>query len=177
MSIATALVGSLLVTPLSAQTYVTDLDNLIETLPPSRSVERATGPTLEYALSLAKAVSDECAAQGGKASVLITDSVGEAVVLLSGDGAGVRAQVINITKVNAALRYKLSSGEVQDRAEHDPELANEIKANPRIGTVRRGAFLLFDGEEIIGAIAASGMGSGEANEACIQAAMARMSEG
>src|SRR6185312_11128285 len=100
---------------------------------------RAKGPALTPSVQAAQAAVAACAANGYKVTALITDSGGDPVVLLSGDGAAVRTQAIARTKVAAALKYKMSSGEVVAKAKTDPKLDAEIKADPAIGTARQGA--------------------------------------
>jgi len=113
--------------------------------------------------------------QGERVSVLVTDSVGEPVVLLSGDGAGMRSQLITSTKAAAAVKYRMSSGEVAKKAKTDPKLTAEIAANPNIGTIRAGALLLMNGAELVGALAVSGAKQSlDQDEACAQAALAKV---
>ena len=77
---------------------------------------RAKGPALTPSVEAAQAAVAACAANGYKVTALITDSGGAPVVLLSGDGAAVRTQDIARSKVAAALKYKMSSGEVAAKA-------------------------------------------------------------
>jgi uncharacterized protein GlcG (DUF336 family) len=117
-----------------------------------------------------------CTTNGYKTTVLVVDSAGVPVVMLSGDGASERTQAIAATKVAAALRYNMSSGEVTNRAKTDAALAAEIKADPKIGTVRQGALLLKAGNDTIGAIAASGAPGGDKDEVCSQAAVDKIKD-
>ena len=94
--------------------------------------------------------------------------------MLSADGAGSRAQLVNITKAEAALKYKMSSGEVQKKAMADPKFNAELLANPRIGMMRAGGFPIMEGKDVVGAIAVSGMLNGDNNEACYKAAVAKL---
>jgi uncharacterized protein GlcG (DUF336 family) len=154
-------------------TYVPSVPARIEGMP--RDLPRAKGPSLNYAIQLAKAAVDECAAKGERVSVLVTDSVGEPVVLLSGDGAGMRSQLITSTKAAAVVKYRMSSAELAKKAKTDPQLAAEIAANPNIGTVRAGALLLMSGTELVGALAVSGSRkSMDHDEVCAQAALAKV---
>jgi len=132
---------------------------------------RAKGPALTPSVQAAQAAVAACAANGYKVTALITDSGGDPVVLLSGDGAAVRTQAIARTKVAAALKYKMSSGEVVAKAKTDPKLDAEIKADPAIGTARQGAVLIMNGGDILGAFAVSGAPGGDKDEACVKAAM------
>ena len=55
---------------------------------------RAKGPPLSFAVPAAQAAVAACLANTYKVTALITDSAGDAVVLLSGDGANLRTQTI-----------------------------------------------------------------------------------
>lgn len=138
---------------------------------PAPPPPRAKGPALTPAVQAAQAAVADCASKGYKVTALITDSGGDPVVLLSGDGAAVRTQTIARTKVAAALKYRMSSGEVAAKAKTDPKLDAEIKADPAIGTARQGAVLIMDGSDILGAFAVSGAPGGDKDEACVKAAM------
>jgi uncharacterized protein GlcG (DUF336 family) len=139
--------------------------------PPAPPAPRAKGPALTPSVQAAQAAVAACAANGYKVTALITDSGGDPVVLLSGDGAAVRTQNIAKTKVAAALKYRMSSGEVAAKAKTDTKLDAEIKADPAIGTARQGAVLIMSGGDILGAFAVSGAPGGDKDEACVKAAM------
>ena len=138
---------------------------------------RAKGPALTPSVQAAQAAVAACAANGYKVTALITDSGGDPVVLLSGDGAAVRTQAIARTKVAAALKYRMSSGEVVAKAKADPKLDAEIKADPAIGTARQGAVLIMNGSDILGAFAVSGAPGGDKDEACVKAALDKVKLG
>ena len=145
--------------------------------PPAPPPPRAKGPALTPAVQAAQAAVAACLANGYKVTALITDSGGDPVVLLSGDGAAVRTQAIAKTKVAVALKYKMSSGEVVAKAKTDPKLDAEIKADPAIGTARQGAVLIMGGADILGAFAVSGAPGGDKDEACVKAAMDKIKLG
>src|ERR1700749_1879534 len=63
---------------------------------------RGRGPALTPSVQAAQAAVAACAANGYKVTALITDSGGDPVVLLSGDGAAVRTQGAAKTKGAAA---------------------------------------------------------------------------
>lgn len=138
---------------------------------PPPPAPRAKGPPLTPSVEAAQAAVAACAANGYKVTALITDSAGDPVVLLSGDGAAVRTQTIARTKIAAALKYKMSSGEVAAKAKTDPKLDAEIKADPAIGTARQGAVLIGSPSDILGVFAVSGAPGGDKDEACVKAAM------
>jgi uncharacterized protein GlcG (DUF336 family) len=118
-----------------------------------------------------------CLTNGFKVSVLVVDSANVPVVLLSGDGAAERTQAIAVSKATIAIRYNTSSGEVADRAKTDTKLADELKADPKIGTPRQGALLLKVGSDTIGAIAVSGAPTGgDKDEICTKAGIDKIKD-
>lgn len=143
-------------------------------LPPAPP--RARGPSLALAVEAAQVAAATCTANGYKTTALIVDSAGVPVVMLSGDGAAERTQAIALTKTAAALQYNMSSGEVLARTKTDANLDAEVKANPKIGTLRQGALLLKVGNDTIGAIAVSGAPGGDKDEVCAQAAVDKIKD-
>ena len=144
----------------------------IEAMP--KNLPRAPGPSLLAAIQAAQAAQKACVAKGVKVSVLVADSVGEPVVLLSGDGAGVRSQLITRTKVAIVVRYRLPSGDVAAKAETTPKLKAEAAADPNIGVLRGGGFPVFQNGAMIGAVAVSGASLGGAvglDEECAKVAV------
>jgi uncharacterized protein GlcG (DUF336 family) len=159
----------------ASESTVPSLAATIEAMP--KNLPRAKGPPLPAAIEAAKAAQQSCAAKGVKVSVLVADSVGEPVVLLSGDGAGVRSQLITRTKVAIVIKYKMPSGDVAAKAETDPKLKAEAAADPNIGVLRGGGFPIMQGGEMIGAVAVSGAsigGSPAWDEECAKVAMKRL---
>lgn len=144
---------------------------------PAPPPPRAKGPALAPSIQAAQAAVAACLANGYKVTALITDSAGDPVVLLSGDGVAVRTQAIAKSKVAAVLKYKMSSGEVVAKAKTDPKLDAEIKADPAIGTARQGAMPVMSGMDLIGAFAVSGAPGGDKDEACVKAAMDKVKLG
>ena len=69
----------------------------------------------------------------------IADSAGVPIVVISNDGAAAVTQRIAMSKIQAVLKYKMSSGDVAKKAAADPAFAAELKANPLIDTARQGA--------------------------------------
>ncbi len=136
-------------------------------LPPAPP--RARGPALDLSIEAAQTALAVCLANGYKTTVTVVDSAGVPVVILSGDGAPERTQAIGLSKTVTTLKYKVPSGDIADRVKTDAALDAEIKADPKIGTARRGALPLKVGGEIIGAISVSGAPGGDKDEVCTQA--------
>jgi uncharacterized protein GlcG (DUF336 family) len=142
---------------------------------PAPPPPRAKGPALDLAVEAAQIAVATCLANGYKTTVLVSDSVGIPVALLSADGVNARTQDIAASKIATVIRYKVASGVIADRVAKEPALAEETKADPKIkGFAWRGALPLMAGGEQIGAIAVSGAPGGEKDEACAQPAIAKI---
>lgn len=126
----------------------------IEAMP--RDLPRARGPGLMYSLQLAQAAVDACKAMGEPVSVRVADSIGTTVVMLSGDGAGERSQLITNVKVAVVATYRMTGSELSEKAAADPKLAKAIHDNPNIGTIRGSALKLMSGSTFVGVLAVSG---------------------
>ena len=144
-------------------------DELKQPRPP-----RARGINTELAIEAAVAANAACAANNYKTTALITDSAGVPIVLISNDGAAAITQRIAMSKAQATLKYGISSGEVAAKAAADTAFAAEVKANPLIGTARRGALPIKAGSEQIGTFAVSGAPGGDKDEACALAGLAKI---
>jgi uncharacterized protein GlcG (DUF336 family) len=142
--------------------------------PPAPPAPRARGPALAPAVAAAQAAVADCLSETYKVTALIVDSAGDPVVLLSGDGAAVRTQMIAKTKIAAVMKYRIGSGELAAKAKLDPKLDAEIKADPNIGTARQGAVPLMSDGMMIGAFAVSGAPGGDKDEACVMTALAKV---
>jgi len=142
---------------------------------PPATNQRARGPGLSLAVEAAQTAVARCNANGYQVTVLIVDSAGVPVVLLS-EGAPERTQTIAGRKAAASIRYNGSSGDITERAKTDAALAAEIKADPKIGVAGQGALLLTAHGETVGAIAVSGAPGGEKDEACAQAAIDKVKD-
>src|SRR5487761_119865 len=140
--------------PSAGPSLVPSLAARIAAMP--KYLRRARAPGLLPSIEAAESAQRAGAAKGVKVSVLVTDSVGEPVVLLSGDGAGVRSQLIARTKAAIAIKYRMPSSEVALKAQTDPRLNAEAAADPNIGMLRGGGLPLIRGGEMIGAVAVSG---------------------
>jgi uncharacterized protein GlcG (DUF336 family) len=81
-----------------------------------------------------------------------------------------------MSKVQAVLKYKMTSGEVAEKAKTDAALAAEIKANPLIETARQGAVPLMAGSDLVGVFAVSGAPGGDKDEVCVRAGMAKIAD-
>jgi uncharacterized protein GlcG (DUF336 family) len=137
---------------------------------------RAKGIPTALAIEGAIAANASCQASTYKTTTLVTDSVGVPIAVISNDGAAAITQRIAMTKAQAVLKYKMSSGEVLAKAGTDTALAAEIKANPMIETARPGAFPIMAGSEMIGIMSVSGAPGGDKDEVCTKAGIAKIQD-
>jgi uncharacterized protein GlcG (DUF336 family) len=124
----------------------------------------------------AMAANAQCLANTYKTTAMITDTAGVPIVMISNDGAAAITQRIAMTKVQAVLKYKMTSGEVAAKAKTDPAMAAAIKADPLIETARQGAVPLMAGSEMVGIFAVSGAPGGDKDEVCVRAGMAKIAD-
>jgi len=138
---------------------------------PPPAPPRARGPALALAVEAAQTAIATCLANGYKTTATVVDSAGVPVAMLAADGAAERTQMIGLTKTAATIKYKVPSGDIADRVKTDAALDAEVKADPKIGTARRGALPIKVGGEIIGAMSVSGAPGGDKDEVCTQAGL------
>lgn len=141
---------------------------------PAPPPPRAKGPALDLAVEAAQTAIAACLANGYKTTVLVSDSEGIPVAMLSADGVGARTQAIVASKTAMVIKYKVSSGTIAERMKTDAALAAEVKADPKMPYPWQGAVPLMASGQQIGAIAVSGAPGGEKDEACAQPAIARI---
>lgn len=137
---------------------------------------RARGIPTALAIEGAVEANRTCIGNTYKTTAMITDAAGVPIVMISNDGAAAITQRIAMSKVQAVLKYKMTSGEVADKAKTDTALAAEIKANPMIETARQGAVPLMVGGELVGVFAVSGAPGGDKDEVCVRAGMAKIAD-
>lgn len=137
---------------------------------------RAPGISTALAVEAALAANESCAANTYKTTTLITDSAGVPIVAISNDGAAAITLRVAMSKAQAVLKYGTTSGEVAAKAAAEPAFAAEVKANPLIDVVRRGALPIKVGSTLLGAFAVSGAPGGEKDEACALAGLAKIQD-
>ena len=133
---------------------------------------RARAPSLELSIEAATTAVAECRKLDHHITVQITDSVGEIVVLLSGDGAGMRSLRLMKPKPVSVYMHKVASSNARELAKTDPALADAMKSDPAIGY--GGALPIMVGNDLIGVITVSGTPTGTIDEACAKAGLDRI---
>ena len=135
---------------------------------------RAAGISTALAIEAATEANRVCLGNTYKTTSMIADSAGVPIVVISNDGAAAITQRIAMSKIQAVMKYKMSSGDVAKKAAADPAFAAEIKANPMIDTARQGALPIMKGAETIGFFAVSGAPGGDKDEVCTSAGLAKI---
>jgi uncharacterized protein GlcG (DUF336 family) len=135
---------------------------------------RAPGISTALAVEAAMEANRVCLGNTYKTTAMIADTAGVPIVVISNDGAAAITQRIAMSKIQAVLKYKMSSGDVAKKAAADPAFAAEIKANPLIDTARQGALPIMKGGETVGFFAVSGAPGGDKDEVCTQAGISKI---
>ena len=135
---------------------------------------RAAGIPTAVAVEAALEANRVCLGNTYKTTAMIADSAGVPIVVISNDGAAAVTQRIAMSKIQAVLKYKMSSGDVAKKAAADPAFAAELKANPLIDTARQGVLAITKGSEVVGFFAVSGAPGGDKDEVCTSAGLAKI---
>jgi uncharacterized protein GlcG (DUF336 family) len=154
----------LIVGPALAQTFLPNPDSSEhDALRPPRG--RTIPATL--AVEAAQAAIAKCRADGYRGTVVIVDSEAVPVLMLSDDGATAMSQ-------RAAAGKAIISVKIRDSS------ANGKMADPKLmaglGPARPGAFPLFAGKDVVGALAVGGTPTGKTDEACAQAGITKIQD-
>jgi uncharacterized protein GlcG (DUF336 family) len=139
--------------------------------PGSPPESTARGPSLELAIEAARTAVETCAASGYRIGASVIDSAGEARAMLTADGSDGSHVFVAVRKALTALTFKMPSSQANQRVPRSKELLSRVTPNM---FVEGGAVPLLVGNEVIGAIGASGAGGtviGQQDEACAQAGL------
>ena len=135
----------------------------------------ARGPSLDLALEAAQTALQTCKTNGYNVTALVVDSASVPKAELVGDGAFGMTPAIAMRKAHTAVVFKKPSGAVGEEAKTNKALADRIAADQSLITWA-GALPLTVGGEVIGAIGVSGAPGGDKDEACAQAALAKIQD-
>jgi len=169
---------------LTAATLLIAMPAFAQTILPTPNMDEGRAPRPPRARGIPTALAVEadqtavamCTAQGLKVTALTIDSAGTPIALISGDGAAAITQRIASGKATTALKMKMTSGEATTRAQTDPAFMAQLMADPSMGQPRKGGVPILVGGEIIGAIAVSGAPSGDQDEPCAKAGLAKIQD-
>jgi uncharacterized protein GlcG (DUF336 family) len=159
--VAVALLAPL---PVAAQTILPN-PTAAEASAPRPPRERGLASAL--AVEAAQASNAACLAAGHKTTTIIVDADGVPIAMVSDDGAAAITQRIAMGKALIALKIK---GPSADGAKADPATMASL------GVARPGGLPIMASSDVIGAIATSGSPTGQADEVCVKAALAKISD-
>ena len=142
-------------------------------LPASAQLLARKDLSLATALTIAQTTVDTCKSQGYGVSVAVVGRNGELLVHLRGDNTGPHTMENSFRKAYTSRTFRIPSA----------EMAKRLKENPTLGQVyltkivpAGGALPIKVGEEVIGAVGASGAPGGEKDEACVQAGIDKVAD-
>jgi uncharacterized protein GlcG (DUF336 family) len=124
--------------------------------------------SLASALAIAQTAVDSCKAQGYGVSVAVVGRNGELLVHLRGDNTGPHTMENSFRKAYTSRTFRIPSAEMVKRFKENPQLGQVFLTNI---VPAAGALPIKLGEEVIGAVGASGAPGGDKDEACIKAAL------
>ena len=142
--------------------------------PGSPPESTARGPSLALATEAARAAVEACAAAGYRIGATVIDSAGDARAMLTADGSDGSHVFVAMRKALTALEFKMPSAAANAQVPRDPALLARV--TPAM-FVEGGALPIVVGNEVIGAIGASGAGGaviGLQDELCAAAGLARI---
>jgi uncharacterized protein GlcG (DUF336 family) len=123
------------------------------------------------AVTLATETIASCKAAGYAVSVTVVGRNGEPIIQLRGDGTGPHTMENSFKKAFTSRTFRIPSGEMEDRLKKNPQMGAQYLTG---FTTARGALPIKVGEDVIGAVGASGAPGGEKDEACVNAAIAKI---
>jgi uncharacterized protein GlcG (DUF336 family) len=125
------------------------------------------------ALAIAQASMAACEASGYRMSVTVVGRNGEVLVQVRGDGTGPHTMENSFKKAYTSRTFRIPSGEMAKRFKDNPQLGAVFLTNITTG---QGALPIKLGEEVIGAVGASGAPGGEKDEACVKAGIDKVAD-
>ena len=125
------------------------------------------------AVAIAQASMAACEANGYRVSVTVVGRNGEVLVQIRGDGTGPHTMENSFKKAYTSRTFRIASGEMAKRFKDNPQLGAVFLTNITTG---QGALPIKLGEEIIGAVGASGAPGGDKDEACVKAGIDKVAD-
>ena len=132
---------------------------------PSRIDSRAG---LSLAVEAARAAVDTCAAGGYYIGASVIDTSGQPRAMVEAEGSDGGHVYVAVRKALVALTFKMPSSKASEAVAADKALLARVTPNM---FVMEGAVPLMAGNEVIGAIGASGAAGGDQDEVCATAGL------
>lgn len=116
------------------------------------------------------AVVDACAKQNYTETAVLVDADGVRLALLRGDGAGAHTLDSAFYKAYTAATFKSDTTAIFERAKTSPTVTNLATKLPNL-VLAGGGLVIKMGNEVLGAIGASGAPGGDLDDACAKAGL------
>lgn len=127
----------------------------------------------KLAMTMAETAMATCKANGYQVSVTVVGRNGEIILQVRGDNTGPHTMENSFRKAYTARTFRIPSGNMEERIKKDPTLSLQYLAGFTSG---RGALPIKVGEDVIGAVGASGAPGGEKDEACVKAGLDKVAD-
>ena len=128
---------------------------------------RLRGIASALAVEAAQVANAACRQAGSKTTTIVVDTEGVPIAMISDDAAAAITQRIAMGKAMIALKTK---GPSADGAKADAAVMAPL------GVARPGGFPVMAGNEVAGAIGVSGSPTGQADEVCAKAGLAKIAD-
>src|SRR6267378_6848881 len=125
------------------------------------------------AITIAQTAIEVCKTNGYSVSATVVGRNGEILVQVRGDNTGPHTIENSFRKAYTARTFRSPSGALVDRVKADPTLGLIHLTNV---IANQGALPIKVGEEVIGAVGASGAPGGEKDEACVKAGIEKVAD-
>ena len=130
---------------------------------PRRGPVLTRGPEMSLAIEAARTAVEVCAAGGCYIGASVIDTSGQPRAMVESDGSDGGHVYVAVRKTLVALTFKMPGSKASDVVRTDPALLARVTPNM---FVMEGAVPITVGNEIIGAIGASGAAGGDQDEVC-----------
>jgi uncharacterized protein GlcG (DUF336 family) len=131
------------------------------------------GPELSLAVEAARAAVDTCATGGYYIGASVIDTSGQPRAMVEAEGSDGGHVYVAVRKALVALTFKMPSSKASEVVPADKALLARVTPNM---FVMEGAVPLMAGNEVIGAIGASGAAGGDQDEVCATAGLRKIRE-
>jgi uncharacterized protein GlcG (DUF336 family) len=129
--------------------------------------------TAALAVTIAQTAIETCKTNGYSVSATVVGRNGEILVQIRGDNTGPHTFENSFRKAYTARTFRSPSGALVDRVKADPTLGLIHLTNV---IANQGALPIKVGEDVIGAVGASGAPGGEKDEVCVKAGIDKVAD-
>jgi uncharacterized protein GlcG (DUF336 family) len=153
--------------------YYALLIGCLSSVPASAELLTRKDLTAALAVTIAQTAIETCKTNGYSVSATVVGRNGEILVQIRGDNTGPHTFENSFRKAYTARTFRSPSGALVDRVKADPTLGLIHLTNV---IANQGALPIKVGEDVIGAVGASGAPGGEKDEACVKAGIDKVAD-